>query len=226
METTEIINPFDQYKNMSLEELEQAIITLWNGGDSEGLLDLDNCLFERKYRINRDHAITAQELAELKRVNRLITKHTFRVCAEVEELFEKLKTNALPNYNDVTVKAKLYPSGDLIKFEGDESSNYEAMDEILSDTVFGMPSKYLLEIDINCNRTTGEERTDYMCFYDEDARMWDNLFYFTFKKGEISEEDAFDVYHPMHALYDHSPYSRQDIIRISDFKSEITVTFE
>ena len=30
METTEIIDPFDQYRNMSLEELEQTIITLWN----------------------------------------------------------------------------------------------------------------------------------------------------------------------------------------------------
>ncbi|MFR9592715.1 MAG: hypothetical protein SNG27_10055, partial [Rikenellaceae bacterium] len=119
------------------------------------------------------------------------------------------------------------PSYDLMKFDGDENSNYEAMAEILSDDVFGgMSYKYLLEISMNYNRATGEERTDYMCFYDEDTRMWDNLFDFTFKNGEISEEDAFEVYYPMHTLYDHSPYSLQDIIRISDFQSEITVTFE
>ncbi|MFR9620894.1 MAG: hypothetical protein SNH63_06730 [Rikenellaceae bacterium] len=101
------------------------------------------------------------------------------------------------------------------------------MAEILNDEVFGgMSYKYLLEISMSCDRTTVEERTDYMCFYDEDTRMWDNLFDFTFKNGEISEEDAFEVYYPMHALYDHSPYSLQDIIRISDFKSEVTVTFE
>ncbi len=226
METTEIINPFDQYENMSLEELEQTIIALWNENSIKNRSEIYDCLSVRNCHINKDHAITAHELTELKRVNRLITKHTFRACAEVEELFEKLKTNALPNYNNITVKAELYPSGDLIKFDGDENSNYEEMSEILFDEGFSMPSKYLLDISMSYNRATGDESTDYMCFYDEDTRMWDDLFDFTFRNGEIAEEDAFEVYYPMHALYDHSQYSLQDIIRISDFKSEITVTFE
>ncbi|MFR9543091.1 MAG: hypothetical protein SNH27_13680, partial [Rikenellaceae bacterium] len=157
---------------MSLAELEQTIIKLWNENSRKNRPDLYDYLSERKCRINKYQPITAQELTELKRVNRLITKHTFRVCAEVEELFEKLKTNALPNYNYVTVKAELYPSGDLIKFDGDESSNYEVLSEILFDEAFSMPSKYLLDISMNYNRATGEERTDYMCFYDEDTRMW------------------------------------------------------
>ncbi len=211
---------------MPLTELEQTIIAKWRDDSSRNKTDIRKHLFRRKHLINNDHPIAERELSELKRVNKLLTKHTFRVCAEAEELFEKLKTEVLSSYNEVTVSAILFPSGDLIKYDGDENTSFEAMSEILGEELLTIPSEYLLEISLNYNRATGEECSDYMCFYDEDTRMWDNLFNFTFKSGEIDEKDAFELYHPMHALYDHSPYSLQDIIRISDFKSEIRVTFE
>ncbi len=216
----------EKYDKISLEELEQTIIILWNDVNSthKTKLNLTRCLFERKYRINNDHPITEREIIELKRVNKLITDHTLRVCAEVEELLKKLKTDVLVNYNELTVKAVLYPSGDLIKYDSDELSNYEVMSEILFDE-FCPISDSLLEISLCYNRTTGEEHTHYMCFYNEDTRVWENLFDFTFR-GTIDKKEAFEVYYPMHYLYDHSSYSLQDIIRISDFKSEITVTFE
>ncbi len=196
---------------MSLPELEEKILYLWDNGDYH-LINAH--LRGRKYKLRKLIEEDESLLPEIERINNLLYGESIRVRNEANQVMERAKEFLL-GYNEIEVTATFTPKVESVD---DDSTTIE---EILAIDVMDIPSLKCFGITINHYRDSGETQCIDGCHFGELEQDWASP---TFPQL-YNKIGNFPVCYALHCLVDHSEYSLQDIFRIKGFDSEININF-
>lgn len=213
---------------LSVVELEGLILHLDNSFDGEDR-QAEDCIRERCYRLHDYRRITDVEYEHLKRINDMQLKQLLQLIDEAKELREHLKSIKLKSFDSFEIVLSIFPKyteQPSLEFADDgSSSDYHAMSQIFTLAASKEPSFFGFKMSMGYNYSSREDFTHYSTDFDDNNELldwYDETFF-----NEMRERDRFFTCHAMHTLMtDNSYYSYQDVIRIEEFESRITVEYQ
>ncbi len=211
---------------MSVVELEEFISYLDRYGDDE---QIDDCVREREYRLWHIWRCADVEFEHLKRVNAMVMEKFQQTLREAERLFDHLKEVELPSFFRFTITASVYPKSPE-RFNAEiaddgSGSDYLTMAQLLSRKAQEEPYIHCFEATMSYDYEKKICSSNYGSGFDENGELCDWSYETALESGMKSLEQIF-VSHAMHSLLTHSDYAPQDVIRIEEFESKITVEYE
>lgn len=226
----ELINSpdfYDQIEKLTISELEGLIYHLCHScdGDEHQLRD---SLYQRSYALRDMWKVTDADVMHLKRVNSLVLDKLKQTIVEAEQLYKHLQNIKLPTYSEFEITAVVYPKIPepyTLEIADDNSgSDYLTMAKTLLHEAIVRPDNFCFKMTIRYVFDGQREYIDYGGDFDSNNELWD-CYDQTFFNPEIDKRGKFLTCNAMHTLYTDTPYSPQDVIRIQDFESKITVEF-
>ena len=219
---------------LSLEEIEAFILDLWEDMDSDNDMKIRYCLEHRADILNKQFSPTPQNVEQFRRVSELLIEKTEILYRNATIIFReqcaKYDAGEYGDFPSFSVKTLLVHDSFEDFFEelnGDTRSDYNKFGEILGDVysddfggnLYGRelfykesrePLEKYIEDAFSSEITDGKVNTTRAC-----GSLYKNY----------PELNGIPVCFALYQLATYLPYSIEDIIRLTNFRSEVKVTY-
>lgn len=219
---------------LSLEEVEALTIDLWDEMNSDNDNKIRYCLEHRAHILNDQFAPTPQEVEQFRRVAEMLVEKT-----------EMLYQNAGRIYKELSAKYDSGECGDFPMFCVETTLERDCFEDLFESLNNSNKSNYAKFAEILCDvyyEDYGGKLSFASLHYKESnepiEKYINNVFSCGITNGEVDTawncESLYDTYpclkgipvcYALHHLATHIAYSMQDILRITNFRSEVKVTY-
>lgn len=226
---------------MELDRVETLAADIWDDGicRQDDMANLAYCLWRRKELLNDQFRLTEEGLDRFRIVAGLLAEKTLLVfrnmCRISRDLHERIQSGCGGDFNDFNIEATV-----SICYDGEESivdiddnpggrdSDYHRFAEILaSGKIDGrFPQCLSTDLSYGKDKILGEIEIQGLFAADLDDNFNIDPTWHHWLGKRFPRLLEVPVCHALHNLFHHGAYSLQDIVRINDVWSEVTVTYQ